>query len=171
MTVGEKIRSYRELRGMTQLQLAQASGIPFGTIRKYEINNRNPKPEQQKKIAEALNISPHALIDAEFETIGDIAPYLIKLSKVAGIRFDGTLDEEGKYCIEDIKISFDSAILRMFLKKWADQKAVIDKLRWEAKFSPDEQVKEYALKRADELEAEMELRMVDSQLLINRKQS
>ena len=72
------------------------------------------------------------------------------------------LMKRGNIALKIFKISFDSAILRMFLKKWADQKAVIDKLRWEAKFSPDEQVKEYALKRADELETEMELRMVDS---------
>ena len=37
MNVSEKIRYYRELRGLTQQQLADFSGIPLGTLKKYEI--------------------------------------------------------------------------------------------------------------------------------------
>ena len=167
MTLGEKIRFYRELKKMTQPELSQLSGIPAGTIRKYEINNRKPKSEQRKKIAEALNISSNALDDISFNTIGDAAPYLIELAKKGDIQFYGTLNSDGKYCTDDIKISFSSATLRAFLKEWADKKIIIDKLRIDANNSPDEQVKMYSLKRADELQKEMELSMVDSQIYIH----
>ena len=49
--VGKKIRAYREFRGYSQIQLAELSGINVGTIRKYELGIRNPKPDQLKKVA------------------------------------------------------------------------------------------------------------------------
>ena len=47
--VGDKIRAYREFRGLNQIQLAELSGINVGTIRKYELGIRNPKPNQLEK--------------------------------------------------------------------------------------------------------------------------
>ena len=43
--VGKKIRAFREFRGYSQIQLAELSGINVGTIRKYELGIRNPKPD------------------------------------------------------------------------------------------------------------------------------
>ncbi|WP_298879526.1 hypothetical protein [uncultured Phascolarctobacterium sp.] len=48
----------------------------------------------------------------------------------------------------------------------ADSKVIIDHLRDEAQFSPDETTKAFLLNRADEIEQELELRMVDFQMLI-----
>ena len=53
-----------------------------------------------------------------------------------------------------------------FIKKWADSKVIIDHLRDEAQFSPYETTKAFLLNRAEEIEQELELRMVDSQMLI-----
>ena len=36
MSVGENIRRYRKLRGMTQAQLAEAVGLTEGAVRHYE---------------------------------------------------------------------------------------------------------------------------------------
>lgn len=55
--VGKKIRAYREFRGLNQIQLAELSGINVGTIRKYELGLRNPKPEQLERIASALGLN------------------------------------------------------------------------------------------------------------------
>lgn len=55
--VGKKIRAYREFRGYSQIQLAELSGINVGTIRKYELGIRNPKPDQLEKIATALGLN------------------------------------------------------------------------------------------------------------------
>ena len=52
--VGKKIRAFREFRGYSQIQLAELSGINVGTIRKYELGIRNPKPDQLEKISTAL---------------------------------------------------------------------------------------------------------------------
>ena len=55
--VDKKIRAYREFRGYRQIQLAELSGINVGTIRKYELGIRNPKPDQLEKIATALGLN------------------------------------------------------------------------------------------------------------------
>ncbi|OYP01777.1 transcriptional regulator, partial [Lachnotalea glycerini] len=73
MTIGEKIQFYREIRGLSQTALAELSDVSINTLRKYENNTRNPKPEQVQKIANALQISIHALIDIDIKSIDDIA--------------------------------------------------------------------------------------------------
>ena len=55
--VDKKIRAYREFRGYNQIQLAELSGINVGTIRKYELGIRNPKPDQLEKISTALGLN------------------------------------------------------------------------------------------------------------------
>ena len=166
MNVSEKIRYYRELRGLTQQQLADFSGIPLGTLKKYETGNRNPKQEPLQRIADALHISITSFQDIHLETIGEVAPYLFAISKVGKVQFHGNKDADGKFDLNTLTISFDSPVLKHFLKEWADSKVIIDHLRDEAQFSPDETTKAFLLNRADEIEQELELRMVDSQMLI-----
>mgnify|MGYP003490022419 CR=1 FL=1 len=66
--VGKKIRAYREFRGYSQIQLAELSGINVGTIRKYELGIRNPKPDQLEKIATALGLNVSVFLDFNIET-------------------------------------------------------------------------------------------------------
>ena len=166
MNVSEKIRYYRELRGLTQQQLADFSGIPLGTLKKYETGNRNPKQEPLQRIADALHISITSFQDIHLETIGEVAPYLFAISKVGKVQFHSNKDADGKFDINTPSISFDSPVFKHFLKEWADSKVIINHLRDEAQFSPDETTKAFLLNRADEIEQELELRMVDSQMLI-----
>ena len=53
MTVGEKIKYYRNIRGISQEMLGNLSGINPATIKKYEYGIRNPKPDQLLKITNA----------------------------------------------------------------------------------------------------------------------
>ena len=61
--VGKKIRAYREFMGLSQVQLAELSDINVGTIRKYELGIRNPKPQQLEKIAKALHLNYSVFLD------------------------------------------------------------------------------------------------------------
>lgn len=113
-----------------------------------------------------LHISITSFQDIHLETIGEVAPYLFAISKVGKVQFHGNKDADGKFDLNTLTISFDSPVLKHFLKEWADSKVIIDHLRDEAQFSPDETTKAFLLNRADEIEQELELRMVDSQMLI-----
>ena len=68
MSVGENIRRYRKLRGMTQVQLAEAVGLTEGAVRHYESGIRAVKPELLESIAAALGVSVNALKDYGVET-------------------------------------------------------------------------------------------------------
>ena len=89
MTVGEKIRTFREYRGLTQDQLGKLSGIHGGTIRKYELGIRNPKQEQLIKIANGLGISVSLFYDLDIETYGDIASLLFLIDEHVEFKFSG----------------------------------------------------------------------------------
>ena len=48
MTLGEKIKHHRNVKGLTQKQLGDMAGIHEVTIRKYEANKISPKRDQLK---------------------------------------------------------------------------------------------------------------------------
>lgn len=112
------------------------------------------------------NISITSFQNIHLETIGEVAHYLFAISKVGKVQFHGNKDADGKFDINTLSISFDSPVFKHFLKELADSKVIIDHLRDEAQFSPDETTKAFLLNRADEIEQELELRMVDFQMLI-----
>ena len=79
MTTGEKIKYFRNMRGISQETLGQLSGINSATIKKYEYGIRNPKPDQLLKIANALGISINIFMDFDIETVSDVLSLLFKL--------------------------------------------------------------------------------------------
>lgn len=85
MSVGENIRRYRKLRGMTQAQLAEVVGLTEGAVRHYESGIRAVKPELLEAIAAALGVSVSALKDYGVETAGDLMSLLVRLEDSFGI--------------------------------------------------------------------------------------
>ena len=67
MTVGEKIKTFRTIRGISQNVLGELAGIDGTTIRKYELGSRKPKPDQLLKIANALGVSINVFTDFDIE--------------------------------------------------------------------------------------------------------
>ena len=74
MAIGERIRFFRNLRGMTQKYLGQVVGFPEKTadirMAQYESGSRTPKAELTESLASALGVSPLAL------SVPDIDSYL-----------------------------------------------------------------------------------------------
>lgn len=161
MTTGEKIKAYRELRGWNQKTLADYSNIPVDNIRKYESGARNPKLAQLQKIANGLQISIHALIDINIETIDDIMHCLLVIASKKELVFEGEKDDSGRYIAESLKFSFKSPSLQQFMKELAD----IEQLRQDAENIQNEQVKTFALQKVNELQQKMELNLN----MMNRK--
>lgn len=56
-TIGENIRRLRELRGWSQVQLAELSGMAGPTINRIENGVRTPRSDTLSKIAIALDVS------------------------------------------------------------------------------------------------------------------
>lgn len=60
-----KIKSAREVRGWSQQQLADKSGVSIRTLQKYECGDNDPANAQAKiviALAEALGVEPKELI-------------------------------------------------------------------------------------------------------------
>src|SRR5437899_2822544 len=57
MTFGKKLKELRHQQGLTQAQLAKASGIPQGTVRDYEQDKRNPLLANAQILARVLGVS------------------------------------------------------------------------------------------------------------------
>lgn len=63
MTIGEKIKNIRKMNHLTQKQLGEMSGLATGTIQQYELGKRQPRIDQLRKIAFALNLNLNDFID------------------------------------------------------------------------------------------------------------
>ena len=62
VTAGESVRILRELQGLSQNQLAQASGIPQATISAIENDRVRLGVERAKALARALKCHPGVLV-------------------------------------------------------------------------------------------------------------
>ena len=102
MTVGEKIKTFRNIRGISQNMLGQLAGIGGTTIRKYELGSRNPKPDQLLKIANALGVSINVFTDFDIETASDVLTLLFKMDDQIDMEIDGDKDEDGNLIPETI---------------------------------------------------------------------
>jgi excisionase family DNA binding protein len=60
--VGQRLRQLREAAGLSQLQLAAASGLTHEAISRLEAGRRAPRGESVRRLAEALGIAPERFI-------------------------------------------------------------------------------------------------------------
>jgi len=63
MRFGDKLKALRMVAGMSQPALAEASGLPVGSIRQYEQGRREPYWQVVFKLAEALGVDCSAFKD------------------------------------------------------------------------------------------------------------
>ena len=56
MKFNERLKSYREEKGFTQVQLAKESGLTARMIQMYERGTSKPRYEAAEKLAKALNV-------------------------------------------------------------------------------------------------------------------
>lgn len=100
MSIGEKIKSARIAKGMTQEELGEILGVQRSAIAKYE-NGRvvNIKRSTLKKISNVLGIRPSELIYEEIEK---------NPAGMAEKHLDLILDEDINEIFDDFKLLDDS---------------------------------------------------------------
>ena len=149
--VGKKIRAYREFRGYSQIQLAELSGINVGTIRKYELGIRNPKPDQLEKIATALGLNVSVFLDFNIETVGDVLSILFAIDDSVNLSLSETSDQ-------NIAMTFDNPAMQDFFKKWCQFKNVYEKEKAEILAIEDEDKRQEELDKLNATQEEWKLR-------------
>lgn len=74
--IGDKIKSLRKEKGLTQQQLADKLNISRNSLINYENNRRTPSIRKIKKIAEVLGVSYSEIIfDNEKITLSEIVKF------------------------------------------------------------------------------------------------
>jgi transcriptional regulator with XRE-family HTH domain len=127
--IGKRIRFFRERRGLTQKQLGEEAGIIEATVRKYEIGQRNPKPDQIKLIADALCVTPNALSPVEIETDADIISLILAIDDRIGITFDGKKDSKGHIYPKTLTLHIDDLFVNDALARYGSGKNYLTKLQ------------------------------------------
>ena len=123
MAIGERIRFFRNLRGMTQKYLGQMVGFPEKTadirMAQYESGSRTPKADLTNKLAEVFGISPQALSVPDIDSYIGLMHTLFTLEDRYGLTIEKT--ENGVLMYADPRKGTDAAELSKMLTAWAKQ--------------------------------------------------
>ena len=97
MAIGERIRFFRNLRGMTQKYLGTVVGFPEKTadirMAQYESEARIPKHDLVKEMAGIFDVSTHALTVPDIDTYIGLMHTLFTLEDVYGLTVSETAGE------------------------------------------------------------------------------
>ena len=123
MAIGERIRFFRNLRGMTQKYLGQVVGFPEKTadirMAQYESGSRTPKAELTENLADALDVSPLALSVPDIDSYLGLMHPLFTLEDRYGLTVE--TGENGVSLRVDPRRGKDAAELSEMLTAWAGQ--------------------------------------------------
>ncbi len=123
MAIGERIRYFRNLRGMTQKWLGISVGFPEKTadirMAQYESGTRTPKSDLTNALAETLEVSPSALNVPDIENYVGVMHTLFAMEDLYGLRIDKLSDEVCIRLDKDKGIEFIN-MLEMFTS-WQEQ--------------------------------------------------
>ncbi len=123
MAIGERIRFFRNLCGMTQKYLGQVVGFPEKTadirMAQYESGSRTPKADLTNKLAEVFDISPQALSVPDIDSYIGLMHTLFTLEDRYGLTIVKT--ENGVSMYADPRKGTDAAELSEMLNAWAEQ--------------------------------------------------
>lgn len=130
-SIGSKIQKYRKLKDMTQDELSKQSGIYLSTIKKYESGERNPKPDQLQKIAEALGISVTVFLDYDINTVSDVLSLVMKLNEQSSLKISADKDKDGNYIPSSIHMTFEDSQINEAICSYLNCKQQMDLISYE----------------------------------------
>lgn len=171
MTIGEKIKTFRNIRGISQNTLGKLAGIDGTTIRKYELGSRNPKPDQLLKISNALGISINVFTDFDIETASDVLTLLFKMDENVDMEIDGDKDEDGNLIPETIQIRFKHPAINDRLAKFAKAKKLQENLLASKDAFPNEEVFQQEVSQMNETCEQIKQHLVDTNIVVKKGSS
>lgn len=123
MAIGERIHFFRILRGMTQKYLGTIVGFSERSadvrLAQYETGTRKPKAELTAALAQALDVSPHALDVPDIESYIGLMHTLFTLEDLYGLTVS---ESDGEICLKiDTSKGKDAHELRKMLYAWKEQ--------------------------------------------------
>ncbi len=100
MAIGERIRYFRNLRGMTQKNLGMRVGFPERNadtrMGQYETGSRTPKTDLVNALADVLDVSPQALDVPDIDSYLGLMHTFFAIEDIYGIRAEQI---DGELCL------------------------------------------------------------------------
>lgn len=128
MAIGERIRFFRNLRGMTQKYLGMRVGFSERTadirMAQYEAGTRTPKADLVEALAYVLDVSPQALTVPDIDTDYGLMHTLFVLEDKRGLQI-GEID--GEICLRLDKSDWNR--YHSMFEMWNRWKKEADKLK------------------------------------------
>ena len=123
MAIGDRIHFFRILRGMTQKYLGTIVGFPERSVdvclAQYETGTRKPKAELTAALAQALDVSPHALDVPDIDSYIGLMHTLFTLEDLYALTVS---ESNGEICLKvDTSKGKDAHELRKMLYAWKEQ--------------------------------------------------
>lgn len=103
----ERLRSARDLRGLSQTQLATDAGLPPSSVSHFESGSRKPSFDNLKRLASALNVTTDYLLGRS--DVPDASGAVGRLHR-----------DQHKLSSEDLKLT--EQFVEMLLKRDAQKK-------------------------------------------------
>lgn len=123
MAIGERIRFFRNLRGMTQKYLGTVVGFPEKTadirMAQYESGSRTPKADLTENLADVLGVSPLALSVPDIDSYLGLMHMLFTLEDRYGLTIEK--GENGVSMRVDPRRGKEAAEFSERLNAWAEQ--------------------------------------------------
>ncbi|MBR6572876.1 MAG: helix-turn-helix transcriptional regulator [Clostridia bacterium] len=120
MISGERIKSIRKMRGLTQKELGLAVGFDESTadirIAQYESDNRTPKANLLNNMADELEVCPYALSEPQIETDLGLLHTLFAIEDLYGLEIK---EIDGRYMLS---LSAPDTKLEKALSAWCEKK-------------------------------------------------
>lgn len=108
MTLGDRVRTYRKAKGLTQEALAKAIGVSKTTITGYELGYREPDVEKIKLLSDALGVTGDDLLNTGFSKVKKAPSVSDEAMRMA--RDYDKLDNWGRQAVRDLT---DTELARM----------------------------------------------------------
>lgn len=122
MAIGERIRFFRNLRGMTQKYLGMQVGFPEKTadirMAQYESGSRTPKADLTNALAEVLEVSPQALAVPDIESEQGLMHTLFALEDLYGLKVE-SVDGEAVLRVDSKETTHSDT--SELVSAWAEQ--------------------------------------------------
>ena len=127
MAIGERIRFFRIMRGMTQKYLGMLMGFPEKSadvrMAQYETGSRAPKADLTASLANALDVSPQALNVPDIDSYIGLMHTLFTLEDNYGLTIG---EADGEVCLRvDVFKGKDAAELHKMLCAWRQAYAML----------------------------------------------
>lgn len=123
MNTGERIRSIRNMRGMTQKELGVAVGFPERSadvrIAQYESGTRSPKEDMIARIADVLHVKPSAISNTNSNAYINLMYNLFDMENTFGIHIDQI---DGELCLRLDRTHRDYVRIFDMMLEWYEER-------------------------------------------------